>query len=144
VPSEYKAKEREDKVKQAVDWLSKNAMDPGTGKPHTPGRIQDAIKTAGINLDNRPIEEQMSNILAKIKVIIPIRIETKKLRVRIPAVHTGKAYGIIKEYMEKEDWLSNGDLQVTINIPAGMQMAFFDKLNAITHGSAIVEEIKNK
>lgn len=142
VPSEYKANERENKIKQVVDFLAKNAQDPATGKPHTPSRIQDAIKQAAINIDNRPIEEQMSGILSKLKVVIPIKIETKKLSIRIPVMHTGKAYGIVKEYMEKEEWLSNGDLQVTINIPVGMQMAFFDKLNGVTHGSAIVEEIK--
>jgi rRNA metabolism SBDS family protein len=142
VPSEYKAKEKEDKVKQAVDWLSKNCQDPKTGKPHTALRIEQALKEAGINIDNRPIEEQISKILEKLRVIIPIKIETKKLKVRVPSLHTGRAYGLFAEYKEKEEWLNNGDLEVTINLPVGMQMIFYDKLNGITHGSAIVEEIK--
>ena len=60
----------------------------------------------------------------------------------VPAVHTGKVYGLLQEYKEKEDWLGNGDLQITLNIPVGIQMEFYDKLNGITHGSAISEEIK--
>ena len=56
-------------------------------------------------------------------------------------MHTGKAYGLLAEYKEKEEWLSNGDLQITLNIPVGIQMEFYDKLNSITHGSAITEEI---
>lgn len=142
IPSEFKNKEREDKVKQAIDFLARNALDPATGKPHTPSRIQSALQQAGVNFDNRPIEDQMPKILDKLRPIIPIKIETKKLQIRIPAVHTGRAYGLLQEYKEKEEWLGNGDLQVTINIPAGMQMAFYDKLNGITHGSAIVEEVK--
>ena len=89
-----------------------------------------------------PIEQQIGRILEKLKHIIPIKIETKKLRVTVPAVHTGKAYGILKEYKEKEEWLANGDLMCIINLPAGLQIDFYDKLNSITHGSSIVEEIK--
>lgn len=144
IPSELKSQERENKIKQVIDFLSKNVQDPATGKPHTPARIQDALKTAGVNIDSRPIEEQMAKILDKLRVIIPIKIETKKLSIRVPAIHTGKVYGLVQEYKEKEDWLPNGDLQVTVNLPVGMQMAFYDKLNGITHGSAVVEEIKAK
>ena len=39
VPKEYKDKEREDKKKQIIDFLSKYAIDPRTGNPHTPERI---------------------------------------------------------------------------------------------------------
>ena len=60
----------------------------------------------------------------------------------IPAIHTGKAYGIINPYKESEDWLSDGSLQVTVAIPAGLVMEFYDKLNSVTHGSALTEEIK--
>ena len=130
LPAEYRKKEQENKEKQVVEFLSKNAVDPTTGKPHTQSRIELAI------------EQQIGKILEKLKHIIPIKIETKKLRVTVPAVHTGKAYGILKEYKEKEEWLANGDLMCIINLPAGLQIDFYDKLNSITHGSSIVEEIK--
>jgi len=144
VPEEFRDKAREDKIKQAIDFLSRNALDPATSKPHTASRIQSAMEQAGINLDSRPIEEQMPKIIEKLRPIIPIKIETKKLEITIPAVHTGRVYGMLQEFKEKEEWLGNGDLKVTINIPAGMQMAFYDKLNGITHGSAVVEEVKGK
>jgi ribosome maturation protein SDO1 len=144
VPAEFRDKAREDKIKQVVDFLAKNALDPVTGRPHSASRIESALQQAGVNLDNRPIEEQISKVLDKLRPIIPIKIETKKLVVRVPAIHTGKVYGLLQEYKEKEEWLGNGDLQVTLNLPAGMQMAFYDKLNGITHGSAVVEEIKSK
>lgn len=142
IPAEYRNKEREDRIKQVVDFLSRNALDPTSNKPHTPERIKSAIEQAGINIDNRPVEEQMSKIIENLRPVLPIKIETKKLAIKVPAVHTGKVYGLIQEYKEKEEWLDNGDLQVVINLPAGMQMSFYDKLNAVTHGSAIVKEIK--
>lgn len=142
IPAEYRNKEREDRVKQVVDFLSRNALEPGSNKPHTPERIKSAIEQAGINIDARPVEEQISKIIDSLRKIIPIKIETKKLAIKVPAVHTGKVYGLVQEYKKKEEWLDNGDLTVIINLPAGMQMSFYDKLNAITHGSAIVKEMK--
>jgi len=144
IPTDYRNKEREDRIKQVVDFLSRNALDPASNRPHTPERIKSAIEQAGINIDNRPVEEQISKIIENLRPVLPIKIETKKLAIKVPAVHTGKVYGLVQEYKEKEEWLNNGDLIVIINLPAGMQMAFYDKLNGITHGSAIVEEVKGK
>ena len=70
--------------------------------------------------------------------------ETKKIKIKIPAEHTGRAYGLIQDYKEKEEWLSNGSLEVILNIPTGIQSDFYDKLNNITHGSALTEEIKEE
>src|SRR3989344_2225720 len=59
-PQEYRKKEQGEKVKQIIDFLSRNAIDPRTNKPHTAERIANAIEQAGINVENRPIEEQIS------------------------------------------------------------------------------------
>jgi len=142
IPQEYRDKEQENKVKQVVDFLARNALDSRTGKPYTPNTIEAGLKQAGIKIENKPVDAQIADIISKLRTVLPIRIETKRLKITIPAVHSGKVYNIIKEYKEKEDWLANGDLQVTVNLPAGLQMEFYDKLNGITHGSSIVEEIK--
>lgn len=144
LPQEYKKKEREAKIKQVVDFLTRNCVDPRTGALHTPKRIEDALNQAGVSIDDRQVNEQIPNILKKLQPILPIRIETKKILLRIPAEHTGRVYTLIHDIKEKEEWLSDGSLQCVINIPAGAQMEFFDKLNAITHGSVITQEIKEK
>jgi hypothetical protein len=33
-------------------------------------------------------------------------------------------------------------LEVVVSVPAGMIMDFYDKLNGVTHGAAITEEIR--
>lgn len=144
IPSDYLNKERQNKVKQVIDFLTKNAINPTTGNPYTPMRIEESITQAGINIENKPIESQLSRILEKLRPILPIKIETKKLKITIPAVHTGKVYGFVNEYKESERWLDNGDLEAVVNLPVGIQMDFYDKLNSVTHGSSIVEEIKNE
>ena len=142
VPKEYRDKERGNKKKQITDFLSRYALDPRTEKPHTPERISVALDEAGVNIDNRPIEQQIAGIIDKIKIIIPIKIQTKKLKLRIPAIHTGRVYGLLQDYKESENWLANGDLECVINLPFGLQEDFYDKLNEVTHGTAISQEIK--
>jgi len=144
LPSEYKKRELEEKEKQVIDFLAKNAVDPSSGMPHSEKRIKEAIEQAGVKIENKSIEQQIPSIVSKLKEVLPIKLETKKLKITVPAIHTGKVYGLLQDYKEKEEWLSNGDLSCIINLPAGLQMEFYDKLNAITHGSAIVEEIKEE
>lgn len=141
---EYRDEEKEKKFKQVIDFLVTNAIDSKTGNPHTAERIKSALEQAHVNVKNIPIENQITEIISDISKIIPIKIETKKVKIIVPAVHTGKAYGIISQYKENENWLNNGDLAVIINIPAGLIMNFYDKLNSVTHGSAVTEEIKGE
>lgn len=142
VTQEHRDAEQEKKLKQVVDFLSKNAIDPRTGNPHTPERINSALKEAHVNIKNVPVEKQINEIVASISSILPLKLETKRIKITIPAVHTGRTYGIVNEYKEKENWLSNGDLEIIIKIPSGIVMDFYDKLNSITHGSALTEEMK--
>ena len=139
---DYRDEERDKKVKQIVDFLSRNSTNPQTGKPHTPDRIKSALEESHVNIKNAPIDSQINDILSQISKIIPIKIETKKIKIKIPAIHTGKAYSIIGQYKEEENWMNDGSLEVIVSIPAGITMDFYDKLNSATHGSALTEEIK--
>jgi len=142
ITQEYRDDELENKKKQIIDFLVRNAVDVRTNRPFTPDILESSIKQAGIRIDKKPVEQQIKTITEGLKSIIPIKIETKKIKIKIPAEHTGRVYGLLQEYKEKEEWLSNGDLEVIINIPIGIQTDFYDKLNGVTHGSAITEEIK--
>jgi len=144
IPQEYRDSERETKKKKVVDFLARNSVDPRTGAPHTAERIISAMGEAGVNIEDKPVDQQITKIIEKIKAILPIKIKTKKLKIRIPAEHTGRLYGMINDHKESEEWLSNGDLEAVVNLPVGLQDDFYDKLNSITHGSAITQEIKEE
>ena len=139
---DYRDEEKEKKKKQIVDFISKNTLNPATKMPHTPERIKSALEQAHINIKNAPIESQIQEIIQEISKILPISLETKKVKITIPSIHTGKIYGLVAQYKEDENWLGNGDLEVIVNIPAGILMDFYDKLNSVTHGSALTEELK--
>ena len=139
---EHREEEREKKIKQVVDFLTKNSVDLRTKMPHTPDRIKSALEQAHVNIKNIPIENQIQDIIHAMSKVLPISMETRRIKVTIPAIQTGKAYSVVAQYKEDENWLGNGDLEVTVNIPAGILMDFYDKLNAVTHGSALTEELK--
>jgi len=131
------------KYKQVVDFLSKNAVSP-EGRPYTPDRIMKSLSEARVNVKNKPIESQISEIIDQLAKILPLKIEKKRVKLTIAAQYTGKSYGIIKEFMKKENWLPNGNLEAIIEIPSAMIFDFYDKINSVTHGSVLSEEIKDK
>jgi ribosome maturation protein SDO1 len=144
LPQEYRDKERDAKLKQIIDFLARNCINPRTNTPYTPEMISTALKQVGAKIDEtRSADEQAMNIIKDLLPVMPIKIETKRIRLTIPAIHTGKVYGLLQKFkLEKEDWLADGSLQCIIDLPAGMQLEFYDKLNAITHGETTSEEIK--
>ena len=141
---EHRDEEKDKKFKQIVDFLVTNSINPQTGNPYTAETIKNVLEQAHVNVKNIPVENQINEIIPEISKIIPIKIEMKKIKLTIPAVYTGKVYGLINQYKEEENWLSNGSSEVIVNIPSGMIMNFYDKLNSATQGSVLSEEIKEK
>lgn len=135
-------KERDEKYKQVVDFLVRNAVSP-EGRPYTPDRIMKALKEAHVNVKNKPVEAQVEDILEQLMKVLPVKIERKKVRLLVPAIHSGKAYGVIKEFMVSESWKNNGDLEVVVEVPSGLLMGFYDKINSATSGSVLSEELKS-
>lgn len=140
---EHLAREREEKRKQIVNIIHRNAVDPKTGIPHPPQRIESAMEEAKIRIDeNKSAENQIEEILKKLQMLIPIKFEKKKVQVVIPAKYAGQCYSILKSYNASEEWMTNGNLRGVVELPAGIVDEFFGKLNSICHGeveSSILE-----
>jgi len=139
--SEHRNKEREQKLKQLVELIRRQAVDSRTGFPIPAARIEAAFEETKVHLDeHKSVEEQFPEVLSKIRVVLPIKIEQKKLTITIPSQFSGKLYPVVHVYkVQKEDWLNNGDWKVIVEVPAGMVQEFIDKLNSITHGQVLVE-----
>jgi ribosome maturation protein SDO1 len=134
-------KEQDQKYKQVVDVLVRSAVSP-EGRPYTPDRIMKALHEAHINVKNKPIDEQIGEIIDHLRKVLPLQIESKKVKLRIPVLCAAKAYGVVKEYIKEETWQNNGDLDCIVEVPTALIMDFYDKLNNMTHGSVVSEEIK--
>ncbi len=127
-----------DKKKKRISTLiARDAFNPQTGHPHPPNRIEAAMDESKVHIDPlRKAEDQIQKVVEAISKFLPISVEKLRLEVVVPAVHTGKAYGILRNFgIESEQWLDDGSLKVTIKIPAGVEESFYNELNGATQGS---------
>lgn len=137
VTTEQRRKMREERLKQVVTLISKRAINPQTGLPHPPARIEDALAKAKIHIDEfKSAEEQFPAIVKMLLPILPLKFEVRKIAVKIPASYTGKANRLVRGFatVKQEQWLSDGSWSVVVEVPAGIQREFFDKLNELTRG----------
>ena len=70
--------------------------------------------------------------------------EKVKLSVRVPAQYAGQSLGALKGFGEilKEEWGQDGGLSVVLEVPAASQPNLFERLGAVTKGSAQVTLVK--
>ncbi|MFX1311111.1 MAG: ribosome assembly factor SBDS [Promethearchaeota archaeon] len=137
--------ERNKKLKQIINIISKNAINPQNKKPHPYQRIEKAIEEANIKIDlMKSAEEQVDDIVKSIRAIIPIRMEQVEMAIKIPSAFTAKGYNIVAQYsqIKKEEWQSDGSWVSIINLPAGLQLELIDKLNKLTHGRVQTKLLK--
>ena len=113
--------------------------------PHPPQRIENALNEAKVNINEfKSADEQIQDIIKKLTEILPIKYEIKVLNIKIPAEFSGQSYSILKRFSNilKENWLNDGSLLVTVEVPAGLQNELFDNLNNLAHGKIEVTETK--
>jgi ribosome maturation protein SDO1 len=136
--TEQRRKMVEDKRKQIIDFISRQAVDPKTNLPHPPLRIENAMEQIRYPIDpHKPVEEQARDIVKLLRPILPLKIEQMSLGVRIPAEYSVRAYGSIKNFgtIKQEEWRADGSWYGIIEMPAGAYVSFLNKLGEITKGS---------
>ncbi|EQD49590.1 Ribosome maturation protein SBDS [mine drainage metagenome] len=138
ITTEQRSKMVEEKRKQIIDLIATNSIDPRTGAPNPPLRIENAMKEIKVSIDPfKGASEQVESIVAKLSSILPIKFATAKIQVTIPADSASRCYGILKRFgIKSEEWLPDGSLRAVLEFPAGMQNDFFDRINKATQGRA--------
>jgi ribosome maturation protein SDO1 len=127
------------KHKQIVATIARNAMNPQTGAPHPPARIEAAMVEAKVHVDPfRPAEAQVQEILAKLRPLLPIRFDVVRVKIRVPAQYFPRVIGELKGMgkLSDEQWLGDGSWSAILEIPGGVQTELYEKLNARTKGAA--------
>lgn len=140
--AEHRTKEREQRQRKLINLIHTMAVDPKTGFPHPPQRIEAALEQAKVHLDDHlPVEEQLDEVIKKLRPIIPLSIEQKQLTVTITAKDAGKLYQPITSLGKvlKDDWQNDGSWKVVLELPAGLVQEAIGKLNSWTHGEVQVE-----
>ena len=142
---EFRDKLREEKKKKIIYLIHRNAIDPQTKLPHPVSRIENAFEEAKCKVSEfKAAEEQIDEIIKKLRVILPIRTQKVKMRITIPSNFAHQSYGIVKRFcdVKQETWGSDGALVVKVEMPAGLQEEFMDKLNNLTHGGAVIDIVE--
>jgi len=132
----------EEKKKQLVEFIAKTYVDPRTHLPHPPLRIEQAMKDARVSVDpQKSMDEQVKDIVEKLRSIIPLKSENLSLEIIIPAQFASQSYAVLKSVgsLKKEEWQNNGSLKAILEIPAAARPHVIDRLGSITKGSATVE-----
>jgi ribosome maturation protein SDO1 len=135
----------EKKRRQIVAILAKNCINPQTKKPHPPQRIEKAMTEAKYNIDIlKSAEEQVKDVLSAIAAIIPIRMENVEMAIKIPASFAAKSYNITERYgkIKQSEWQNDGSWVGIIDMPAGMEAEFLEKINKLTHGRVQIKILK--
>lgn len=132
----------EEKRRQVVTFIARNAVNPQTGHPHPPARIEMAMEEARVNIDPfRHLDEQVKETVKALRPLLPIRFEELRLAIKIPADHAARAYGDIAagSTMEKDEWQKDGSWVCVVRIPAGIQGEFYDLINKLSKGEGQVK-----
>ncbi len=136
--AEQRKRFKEEKLRQIINIIHTNGVDPRTHAPHPPARIERAIEEAGVSIDAfKPAREQVKEVVRRLQPILPIRFEVKEILLSIPASYAPKCYSAVKSRCTilSEEWQSDGSWSVRVEIPAGIEDELYDKLNSITHGN---------
>jgi ribosome maturation protein SDO1 len=128
----------EEKRKSIIAFISRNCIDPRTGAPHPPLRIEQALGQIRLSIDPfKSAEEQSKDIIDMLRPLIPIKMEQMRVTVKISAEYAAKAYGAVKSYgvISREEWQSDGSWAGTLEMPAGLYGPFIEKLGKLTQGT---------
>ena len=134
-----------EKRKQIIDYIAKTFVDPKSHLPHPPLRIGQAMEDGRVSVDpNKNVDEQVKDIVEKLRSIIPLKSESLLLEIIVPAQYAAQSFSVLKSRgtLKKEEWQANGSLKAILEIPAAARPNVIDRLGSITKGTASVEVAK--
>jgi len=135
----------EEKRKQIIAFVARNCIDPRTGTPHPPIRIEQAMNQIKYSIDPfKGADEQAKEVIEELRALLPIKMEQMRVAVKILAEYAAKGYGAVKGYgtISKEEWQADGALVAVVEMPAGLYGPFIERLGKITQGSIQTKILK--
>ena len=101
----------EEKRRQIVSIITRNAIDPRTGAPHPPLRIEQAMEQIRLSIDPyKSAEEQAKSVIEELRPILPLKMEQMKVAVKVFPEHAARAYNALKGFgtVSREEWGPTG------------------------------------
>src|SRR5216117_4228802 len=78
----------DEKRRQIISIISRNAIDPRSGAPHPPLRIEQAMGQIRLSIDPyKSAEEQSKMVIEELRPILPLKIEQMRIAVKVFPEH---------------------------------------------------------
>lgn len=138
--SEYREKLREEKRKKIVNLIHKTTINPQTNVPHPHTRIENAMNEAKVKINEfQKAQDQVADIIHKLKPIIPIKKDDTTLLIEIPMNYAASIRGLLPRFgdLKDENWTGSG-MSCKLIVPSGIRQEVMDELNNKTKGEIII------
>ena len=135
----------DNKRKRIVEYIARNAMNPQTGGPHPATRIETAMEEAKVHIDPfKSVEAQVPMVMDALRPLIPIKFDKVRIAVKVTGEDYGRCYEDFKHFgkVTKEEWQKDGSWIGVVEMPAGLQTEFLEKISNKTHGEAETKIVK--
>jgi len=146
ITAERRNKLIEENKKRIIDIIARNCIDTRTNAPLPPSRIELALEEAKVKIDPfKDPETQAAEIIKQLKKILPIKESKALIILKIPAEFASKIYNQVitkSSTVIKSEWKSDGSWEGEVEIPAGIQQSFINKLNELSKGKVIIKSIR--
>jgi ribosome maturation protein SDO1 len=141
--TEQKRKLAERKRNQLINEITVNSVDPRTNLPHTRERVERAMENARVRIDDRPVAQQLDEVVKALQPVLPLRFGTATLDIIVPAEFAPSLYGRLKGMgkLKSDKWLANGSLEAKLEVPSGAKADVISRLGNATKGEVIVKEV---
>lgn len=135
-----------EKRNQVINFIARNALNPQTGLPHPPQRIEMAMEEAKVNIDPfKSLDDLVKETMKSIRPLIPIKFEEIRIAIKIPADFAAKSYGEFQNSwtIEKDEWQKDGSWICIVRIPGGMQNELYSNVNRLTKGTGEIRLLEH-
>ena len=130
----------DDKRKQIIHAIATTATDPKTRGPHPPSRIENALSEARFSVDPfLSVERQVQDAVDAIRALIPLQFVTVRLAFRIQGKDYGGVHQLLRDSIQKEEWLSDGSWVCVVECPGGMKSDLISRVAKRSSGLDVRE-----
>lgn len=130
----------EEKRKQIVHAIATTATDPKTRGPHPPTRIENALAEARFSVDPfLSVERQVQDAVDAIRALIPLQFITVRLAFRVQGKDYGGVNQLLRDSIQKEEWLSDGSWACIVECPGGMKSDLISRVAKRSSGLDVKE-----
>ena len=119
----------EDKKLQIINEIASTATDPKTKLPHPRTRIENALDEIRFSVDPfKSTERQVGDAVSALRPVIPLQFITIRLAFMVQSKDYGAISNMLRDSIQKEEWMSNGNWVCVVSIPGGMKNDIIDKV----------------